>query len=152
MHAFGRRLAVLALAAGLFPAAAAATPTPAPTPASAETAKADAARVLFLVQQPPQLDAALKTGLELLSGKHLPTREVEIVVCGPAIESLLQGSKSATSVDEASARGIRVVACGLTLAQKDIAPTRLVPKVVVVENGLVEVLQRKAEGFLSVEL
>ena len=122
---------------------------PAPSPADA---KVDAARVLFLVQQPPQLDAALKTGVELLSGRHLPAREVEIVVCGPATEQLLLDAKAAPAVDAAAAKGIRVMACGLTLTQKGIDPARLNPKVTPVENGLVEVLQRKAEGFLSVEL
>ena len=144
-----RRLARPALTGLTIVVALASTQALAKAPAPA---KADAARVLFLVQQPPQLDAALKTGAELLSGRHLPTREVEIVVCGPAIEQLLVDAKAAPALDAAAAKGIRVMGCGLTLAQKGIDPARLNPKVTLVENGLVEVLQRKAEGFLSVEL
>jgi intracellular sulfur oxidation DsrE/DsrF family protein len=138
-------LACAALASGIVP----------PLAASASTEGASArsgARVIFLVQQAPQLDAALKTGKELLSGKHLPAREVEVVVCGPAIDSLVAGAPLSPALDDAASRGIRVVACGLSLAQKHIDPAGLHPKVAVVENGLVEVLLRKAEGFLSVEL
>ncbi|MBZ4330160.1 DoxX family membrane protein [Corallococcus sp. AS-1-12] len=109
-------------------------------------------RVFFLVQQPPQLKAVLAAGQQSLKGLGFPAREVEVLVCGPAITSLLAGDAMEARLVEAKQAGIRVVACGLTLAEKGIAPAALSPSVEVVENGLVEALQRQAEGFRSVEL
>lgn len=109
-------------------------------------------RIFFLVQQPPQLKAALTTGEEALAGRGFPASEVEVLVCGPAIASLLAGDAMEPRLANAKKKGIRVVACGLTLAEKGIAPEKLSPSVGVVENGLVEALQRQREGFRSVEL
>lgn len=139
---------VLAVALAL-PALAARPPA---TGAPARRGAGATERVLFLVQQPPQLKAALATGQQSLSGRGFPAREVEVLVCGPAITSLLAGDAMEARLAEAKQAGIRVVACGLTLAEKGIAPDKLSPSVEVVENGLVEALQRQAEGFRSVEL
>lgn len=139
---------VLALALAL-PALAAQPASPA---ALARRGAGTSERVLFLVQQPPQLKAALSTGQQALAGRGFPAREVEVLVCGPAITSLLTGEVMEPRLAEAKQAGIRVVACGLTLTEKGIAADKLSPSVAVVENGLVEALQRQAEGFRSVEL
>lgn len=109
-------------------------------------------RVLFLVQQPPQLRAALDTGLQSLAGRGFAAAEVEVLVCGPAVSSLLRGDPMEAKLVEGSRAGVHTVACGLTLAEKNIDRGTLAPVVGVVENGLVEALQRQAEGFRSVEL
>lgn len=110
------------------------------------------ARVLLLVQQGPQLAAALATGQQSLAGRGFPASEVEVLVCGPAITSLLRGAELEPKLRAARRAGVRVVACGLTLSEKGIDRSKVSPEVTVVENGLVEALERQAEGFLSVEL
>ena len=120
--------------------------------APARPAATPGERVLFLVQQPPQLSAALMTGQQSLKGQGFPAREVEIIVCGPAIASLLKGDAMEPKLREARRAGVRVVACGITLEEKGIASEALSTEVGLVDNGLVEALKRQAEGFRSVEL
>lgn len=48
--------------------------------------------------------------------------------------------------------GVIVVACGLTLTEKRIERATLSADVRVVENGIVEALQRQKDGYRSVEL
>jgi intracellular sulfur oxidation DsrE/DsrF family protein len=134
-----RVLALLAVLSVAFALRAAAAPKGAP-------------RVLLLVQQPPQLAAALRTAVELLAGHGFPASEAEIVVCGPAAHSLVKGDKLEPLLAEAHAKGVRLVACGLTLEEKKIDRATLSPSVEVAPNGFVEVLQRKSEGWLTVEL
>lgn len=109
-------------------------------------------RVLLLVQQPPQLVAALTTGEQSLRGEGFPAKEVEIIVCGPAIASLVKGHPLEPRLEAAKKRGLRVVACGLTLEEKGISRDAITAHVGIVDNGLVEALKRQAEGFRSVEL
>lgn len=149
----------LALAAGLTSAlllslvpAVGWTKAVAPTTDATGEKSASAHRVLFLVQQPSPVRAAMQTGLQLLEGELFPAREVEVLVCGSGVDSLVVGEPNAALATEASSKGLRVVACGLSLTQKKVDRTQLAPGVVVVENGFVEALERKAEGFLSVEL
>lgn len=49
-------------------------------------------------------------------------------------------------------RLLKAPGAALTLTEKGIAPDKLSASLEVVENGLVEALQRQAEGFRSVEL
>lgn len=109
-------------------------------------------RVFFLVQQPSQLKAALSTGLQLLDGKLFPASEVEVLVCGPGVESLVVGGAVAEIATRASQKGVNVVACGLSLTQKAVDRNTLATGISVVENGFVHTLQRKSQGFISVEL
>lgn len=120
--------------------------------ASAAPAAEKGAKVLLLVQQPPQLRAAMATGIELLDGKGFPATEVEVLVCGPGVSELLAGSATEPRIQEAARAGVRVVACGLTLKEKGIDPKKVSPLVTVVENGFVEALERKHEGYISVDL
>ncbi len=109
-------------------------------------------RVLVLVQKPPQLKVVLETEEALLAGHGLRASAAEIVVCGPAAKSLVAGDALEPLLLQAHAKGVRIVACGLTLRQLKLDPKRLSPAVEVVPNGLVEAFQRQAEGWLSVEL
>lgn len=130
-------------------------PAPRSNPADTRQPKTGARtgeRVFLLVQQPPQLKAALATGQDALAGRGFPAIEVEVLVCGPAINALLAGDAMESKIEAATNSGVRVVACGLTLAEKGIAPEKLSPHVRVVANGLVEALKRQSEGFRSVEL
>lgn len=120
--------------------------------AGASPAAAKGAKVLLLVQKPPQLRAAMATGIELLAGKGFPAKDVEVLVCGPGITELVAGSATEPHIQQAAAGGVRVVGCGLSLTEKGIDPKTVSPAVTVVENGFVEALQRKQEGYVSVDL
>ena len=73
-------------------------------------------------------------------------------MCGDGIEALLQGAALELRVRQAAARGVEVVACGMTLTEKQIPPERLNDAVRVVPNGLLEAVRLQEAGYLSVEL
>lgn len=140
-------VALLAVALGTIPLLAA--------DARAEPAAArpvTGGKVLLLVQQPPQLRAAVATGMELLAGKGFPAEHVEVLVCGPAIGELVAGSSSEPRLQQAKEAGVRVVGCGLSLQEKGIDPKAVSAAVTIEENGFVEALKRKREGYVSVDL
>ncbi|WP_242343696.1 DoxX family membrane protein [Anaeromyxobacter terrae] len=109
-------------------------------------------RVVLLVQGAQQLDPVLTTAGQMLAGRGLPAREVRVIACGGALEALLRGSPAEGQVAKATAAGVQLVACGLTLEKKGIEPSRLQAGVGVVPNGIVEALRLESEGWLSLAL
>lgn len=139
----GRSRAVAAAAAAALLATA--------LPARAE-APPEARRVVVLVQQPQQLEAAIASAAQLLAGTPVRASEVRIIACGGATDALLRGAPGEREITAAAQRGIALSACGLTLKSRKIAPERLNPAVSVVPNGILEAVRLQAEGWLSVEL
>lgn len=109
-------------------------------------------RVAFLVQAPVPLKNVLQTARRMLAGEEFAAREVSVVVCGEAVRSLQSDGQNAELVRESHRDGVRVVACGLTLLEKDIAPSSLAPQVQVVPNGLTELLRLQSLGYRTLEL
>lgn len=108
--------------------------------------------VVLLVQDSKPLPVVLKTSRQMLEGKGFPVPDVTVVVCGKAVTALEAGSETEAALDDALAGRVRVVACGISLEKLQLAPDRLTDGVEVVENGLLEVIQLQAKGYLSVEL
>lgn len=109
-------------------------------------------RVVVLVQTQRHLELALRTGQELLSRAERPAERIEVVVCGDEVRALVAGGPVEPALADAAARGVDVAACGLSLERAGLRPDQLSPHVRVVANGLLEVVERAAEGWIHVEL
>ena len=74
--------------------------------------------------------------------------------CSSAARPSMRSCAAARSKARSGARdqGTRVAACGLSLAERHVAPESLTPLVEIVPNALAETLVLQAEGYVSVEL
>jgi len=122
--------------------------TPSPTAPKAVTAP----RVVFLVQKPQHVDVALDTADEMLLASPREASEVRVLVCGEGVDRLMADSPLAPRLAQAAARGVVVVACGITLQRKHMSADDLAPSVKPVPNALREAVRLQTMGFLSVEL
>lgn len=155
-----RRTAVLLLIvapgiASFQPASAAAkSVNEAAKPVNEATKPADAVKVAFLVREPEQINVAMMTAKEMLSGRaEVKAAEASIVVCsGGGISAVKKGSNLSDALDQTVKAGTRVVACGLSLKKMGVEPKELHASVQVVPNGLVEMIRLKSQGYLSVDL
>ncbi|RAL22275.1 hypothetical protein DL240_10505 [Lujinxingia litoralis] len=113
------------------------------------------ARTLLAVRTERHLKVALMTAHDLLDGEALPTERADVIVCGPAVESLVAETMPADLAHQIaglSERGSRVVACGLSLTQLQVDPATLHPAVTRVDNAFIEIFKLQQQGFLSLEL
>ncbi len=136
-----RPFILLALAALLLGACA--TTSAATPPAGAD------AGVVLLVRTERHLQVALKTAADLRAAHP---REVHVLVCGDAVTALRRGAPLEPALEAAKAQGTRVVACGLSLTDKQVDPAELSPHVDQVPNALVEAVHLQDRGFRSIEL
>ena len=109
-------------------------------------------RVVILVQNARQAATVLMTSIELLEGKGLAADSVTVVFCGDAVTTLVAPSAVDELLSSAQRRGVRLVACGISLAQKELNRDQLSPNINVVDNGLIEVLRLQRSGYLSIVL
>lgn len=121
----------------------------APPPAARARASTKA---VMLVQKEQHLRIALRTAKEMLHGTRFAAQAVEVVVCGEASSSLVEGEPLEAELRAARDAGVRIVACGISLERSGIDPETVSRAVEVVDNGLLEVFHRQSEGYLSVEL
>lgn len=121
-------------------------------PSTGVSASADAPGIVLLVRRPQHIRAALQTVRDLRNGDSLSTTPVEIVVCGKAVRDIRADAPLADPIARMSSETVRVLACGMSLSNLDVASDSLVDEVEVVPNGLAHALKRQAAGYLSVEL
>lgn len=124
----------------------------APVVRAAGQSPAPRERVAFLVQGSKPLKVVLQTARQMLEGKDFPASEVTVVVCGEAAGAIAADGEQVGLARAAHEAGVRVAACGLTLKEKGIDPASLAAGVVVVPNGLIEVLRLQVLGYRTVEL
>ena len=100
------------------------------------------------------LNVALLTARQMFEGVGgYQAEQVTIVVCGPAVKSLVAGSGIQSEIERTQQQGdVRVVACGLTVERMGIDPDTLVSSVEVVPNGFIELARLQSLGYQSVEL
>jgi intracellular sulfur oxidation DsrE/DsrF family protein len=108
--------------------------------------------IVMLVRRPQHVRAAFQTVRDLEASRSLSSTPVEIVVCGKAAADLRRGTPLANLIEETSPDRASVLACGMSLENRDIDPDRLSSAVEVVPNGLAHALKREASGYLSVDL
>ena len=118
--------------------------------ASAQTAPA--ARPHKVVLQVSDADPA-KWNLALNNAKNVQTDlgpdqvAVEIVAYGPGIGMLKMDSVAGSRVSEAMAAGVSVVACENTMHNLKITRDDMLPKIVYVAAGVVQLMVRQKEGY-----
>ncbi len=85
--------------------------------------------------------------------KELPDAEIELMCHGPGIEFLLKGkSKYANKLDKLKLKGVTVVGCEFTMAQKNIKKEDLVPFATTVPFGIAEIVKKEQDNWLYVKL
>ena len=98
------------------------------------------------------MPVALKTAEQMLAGQGFLAQKVELVICGEGVQALLRSAKGAELLKQAADKGVKIVACGLSLQQAKIDKADLAPGVQTVDNGLIEVIQLQSQGYLSIGL
>lgn len=73
--------------------------------------------------------------------------DIELVVYGPGIDMLKFDSEAANEVIDAIDAGVKVVACGNTMKGMGLSSDDLVAKVRYVKAGVVEIIERQAQGY-----
>jgi intracellular sulfur oxidation DsrE/DsrF family protein len=79
--------------------------------------------------------------------KDLKGAKIEIVAYGPGIGMLKADSEVANRVSEAVDSGMKVVACGNTMKGQKLTKEDMNPKIGYVDAGVVEFMDRQAEGY-----
>lgn len=112
-----------------------------------------AAPVAILVQNPQQLPVVLRTAGEMHAGSpDMPARDVHVIVCGRAVEGLAAGNEHEALLEETTAAGVRVAACGISLDKVEMSPDSLVEGVDTVQNGLTEMVKLADDGAVTLPL
>lgn len=75
----------------------------------------------------------------------------EIVVYGPGISMLKAGSPVAQRVAAALEKDVKVVACENTMHAQKLTYDDMLPKIGYVPAGVVELIQRQAEGYAYIK-
>lgn len=81
-----------------------------------------------------------------------PKVPVEAVIQGPGVALLAEGSGSAEAVSAALAAGVRVLACGNSLASAGVPAEGLLPGVGVVPAAIAHLAERQWAGWAYVRL
>ena len=75
---------------------------------------------------------------------------IEIVAYGPGLNMFRSDSAAATGMDEAAQHGVKLLACGNTMAMTHTTQQELNPRVGVVPAGIVEIMQKQKAGYAYV--
>jgi uncharacterized protein len=75
----------------------------------------------------------------------------EIVVYGPGIGMLKSGSPVAQRVADALGKNVKVVACENTMKAMKLSYDDMLPKIGYVPAGVVELIQRQADGYAYIK-
>lgn len=110
-------------------------------------------RAALGIRAPKHLKVSLITARQMLAGKGgYEAERIAIVVCGNAVEGLVEGSKLEDELEEIQEKPVTIVACGLTVERKGIDEADLIDGVEVVPNGIVELARLQEQGYESIEL
>tara|TARA_B100001971_G_C18265350_1_gene591645 strand:+ start:6870 stop:7307 length:438 start_codon:yes stop_codon:yes gene_type:complete len=111
-------------------------------------------KVAFLVRQTNHLKAAILTLEQMRKGKFpINYDSAVIVVCGgKGVNALKKESSMSRELFKSTPKNVEVKACGITLKKMNLKKEHLHSNVVIVENGLYEMIRLKTEGFISVDL
>lgn len=104
----------------------------------------------LLVQKTNHLKAAIKTGenFKAQSAKI----QFQIVVCGELVKEISNDESLKTLISEANSKGIKILACGLSIKQFQVDTTLLPTVMPITENGLIYMFGLQENGFVTIEL
>ena len=123
--------------------------TGAVVPASAQPGGAQRNRVVIQVSDadPGKWNLALNNAKNIQTDLGAPNVDVEIVAYGPGIGMLKLDSTVAGRVDEATAAGVKVIACENTMQGQKLSPADMLNGIGYVPAGVVELMSRQQQGW-----
>ena len=77
---------------------------------------------------------------------------IEVVAAGPGLDILMLESPVGERMSEAVKNGIVFVACGATMKAKKVTEKDLLPGVVVVPGGTIEVMAKQEAGWTYIKI
>ena len=120
-----------------------------------KTTPANTAERHKLVLQVTDNDSA-KWNLTLANAKNVQSYlgaknvDIEIVAYGPGIHMLKLDSLVGAGVSDAIAAGVRVVACEITMTNQKLTKDDMLPALLYVPAGVVELMARQRQGYAYV--
>lgn len=115
----------------------------------AKSAKVEKQKVVFQVSDadPKKWGLVLNNANNVQSALGNDKVDVEIVVYGPAIGMLKNGSEVGNRVDEAVNAGVKVVACENTMRGQKLTKEDMLASIGYVPAGVVELMTKQKEGY-----
>ena len=120
-----------------------------------KTTPANTAERHKLVLQVTDNDSA-KWNLTLANAKNVQSYlgaknvDIEIVAYGPGIHMLKLDSLVGAGVSDAIAAGVRVVACEITMTNQKLTKDNMLPTLLYVPAGVMELMARQRQGYAYV--
>ena len=118
---------------------------------TAQTQSAGAQRNKVVIQvsdaDPAKWNLALNNARNLQADLGAPNVDVEIVAYGPGIGMLKLDSPVGGRVDEATAAGVKVVACENTMKGQKLSRAEMLNGIGYVPAGVVELMSRQQQGW-----
>jgi uncharacterized protein len=96
---------------------------------------------------PAKWNLALNNARNLQSDLGAGNVDVEIVAYGPGIGMLKMDSPVGGRIDEASAAGVKVVACEITMKGQKLSRTDMLNGIGYVPAGVVELMSKQQQGW-----
>ncbi len=104
----------------------------------------------LLVRSSQHLKAAIMTGEDFKARSE--KIDFRIVMCGELVKELSDNDSLKNMVGEASGRGLKILACGLSVKQLSVDRSRLPESVSITENGLIYMFGLEENGFKTITL
>lgn len=102
---------------------------------------------VFHTDEPTKLKMTLSNIVNLMHDMSVMKNHIELVVNGPAIELLKQGSEFSDSLSECLKFDTKIWACRNAMAAFDITETQLIPGIISVDSGVGRLTLRQGQGF-----
>ena len=96
---------------------------------------------------PARWNLALNNAKNLQSDLGAEQVDIEIVAYGPGLAMLKVGSPVAPRIDESVLSGMKIAACENTMANQNVKRSEILPGVVFVQAGVVEIMRKQQEGW-----
>jgi len=96
---------------------------------------------------PARWNLALNNAKNLQSDLGAANVDIEIVAYGPGLSMLKAGSTVAPRIDESVLSGMKIAACENTMANQNVKRSEILPGVVFVPAGVVEIMRKQQEGW-----
>ena len=109
-------------------------------------------RLVFQVsdRDPGKWNLALNNAKNVQDDLGKDSTEIEIVVYGPGIGMLKMDSPVANRIDQATAAGVKVVACENTMTNQKLTKDDMLASIGYVKAGVVELMQKQQQGWAYV--
>ncbi len=118
---------------------------------SAQSTQASAQRARVVIQvsdnDPAKWNLALNNAKNIQTDLGAPNVDIEIVAYGPGIGMLKMDSPVGGRIDEASAAGVKVLACENTMRGQKLTRTDMLNGIGYVPAGVVELMTRQQQGW-----